>query len=93
MSSSDPQPASAGVSEEDRGVCSAVLLTVLDLHPAQLTAQELRREIAGPAPDFERSDQIDRALRDLIAAGLLHRHGPFVLSTRAALAFDRIVDL
>jgi hypothetical protein len=29
-------------------------------------------------------------VRDLVGAGLLRRHGPFVLPTHAALRFDRL---
>lgn len=67
----------------------AVLGTLVSLHPVQLTLDELVRELSdvpGHTPDaFAACDRINNAVRQLVRAGLLHRHGPFVLPTRAAL--------
>jgi hypothetical protein len=40
--------------------------------------------------DFARRDAIDNAVRDLVGAGLVHRHGPFVFAARAAVRFDEL---
>ncbi len=37
-------------------------------------------------------DDVEQAVRDLAAAGLLHRSGAFVLPTRAALRFEELVQ-
>jgi len=72
----------------DAAVQLAVLMVVLDRHPAQLTLAELVREIAEDPADFAQCDAIESAARDVAGAGLLHRHGEFVIPTRAALFFD-----
>jgi hypothetical protein len=65
----------------------AVMALVLTEHPAQLTSAEVEREIA-QGGDFADRDAVQRAVRDLAGVGLLHRHGDFVLPTRAVLHFD-----
>jgi hypothetical protein len=70
----------------------AVLTEILALHPTQLRLSELVREItAGPA-DFAQTDAIERAVRDLVAVGLLFRNDELVLPTRAALRFDELLE-
>lgn len=66
------------------------LVQVLTLHPTQLRLSELVLEIVAGTPDFAQKDAIERAVRDLVAAGLLFRNGELVLPTRAALRFDEI---
>jgi hypothetical protein len=82
--------------EEDRREQAAVLRHVLDLHPAlTLTRPELIRELtAGRSPSFSDSDAIERALRDLIATGLLHPLGEdgMVRPTRAALRCWELIE-
>ncbi|HEX5593410.1 MAG TPA: hypothetical protein VFX35_08690 [Solirubrobacterales bacterium] len=77
---------------EDEGVESAVLQQVLDLHPTRLTLEELAREFGVKHSDFAASDAVERAVRDLAAAGLLHRGEEFVAPTRAALRFNELLD-
>lgn len=77
---------------EDAAIEAAALQQLLALHPAQITLEELVRELAGAEPGFAERDAIDRAVRDLVAAGLLHRHEAFVLPTRAALRFSELLD-
>lgn len=77
--------------ELDATVEAAVLRQLLALHPIQLTVGELVREIAGAAKDFELEDAVERAVRDLAAAGLAHRSGEVVLPSRAALRFDDLL--
>jgi hypothetical protein len=77
---------------EDAATESAVLQQLLDLHPAQLTLAELIREVGGESVDFAERDAIERAVRDLTGAGLLHHRSTFVLPTRAALLFSELLD-
>jgi hypothetical protein len=76
---------------EDEAVESAVLRQLLDLHPAQLTLEELQREMGGDR-EFAERDALERAVRDLAAAGLVHRGAEFVTPTRAALRFSDLLD-
>jgi len=69
------------VADDDR-VQRAVMAVTLDLYPVWLSLDELLRELA---PADEDRDPVERAVRDLAGAGLLHRHGPFLLPTRAAV--------
>lgn len=77
---------------DDAATESAVLQQVLELHPVLVTAAELIREVGGESPDFARRDAIERAIRDLTGAGLLHNHGAFLMPTRAALRFSELQD-
>jgi hypothetical protein len=79
--------------EEDAATESAVLQQVLALHPSSLTVAELHLALGGAEEDgFAASDAIERAVRDLVAAGLLHRSESLVLPTRAALRFDQLLE-
>jgi hypothetical protein len=75
--------------EEDRACEAAVLRHVLSLHPTPLTFADVIRELGGE-DDFGQRDAIERAVRDLIGSGLLHRSEPLVLPSRAALRFDEL---
>src|SRR3954453_4093272 len=77
---------------EDEEVESAVLQQLLDLHPTRLTLEELAREFGARSNDFADHDAVERAVRDLTGAGLLHRGGEFVVPTRAALRFNELLD-
>ena len=79
-----------GTAREDDDVEAAVLREVLFLHPVQVTVEELVLDLADPA-DFGARDAIERAVRDLARAGLLHRHGEFTLPTRAAVRFEELI--
>lgn len=79
-------------SAEDATVEAAVLRQLLALHPIQLTVGELQREIAGEPDEFALKDAVERAVRELAAAGLAHRSGDVVLPSRAALRFDELLD-
>jgi hypothetical protein len=76
---------------EDENVESAVLRQLLDLHPTQLTINELRREL-GSDDGFAERDAVERAVRDLAAVGLIHQGREFVVPTRAALRFSQLLD-
>jgi len=78
---------------QDAATESAVLQQVLDLHPTQLTLGELTRELGGQLPGFAARDAIDRAVRDLTAAGPASTNrDDFVLATRAALRFNELSE-
>jgi len=76
-------PSPAG---EDTQAQRAVLALVLDQHPATLTICEIAREFSSEG------DEAERAIRDLVGAGLLRCEGASVLPTRAALHADRLED-
>lgn len=71
---------------------SALMQLLLDLHPTLLTVGEIVREIAGEDPAFAERDSIERAVRDLSGAGLLHYKEEFAIPTRAALRFNELLD-
>jgi hypothetical protein len=77
--------------EQDAVIEAAVLTQLLVLHPAHLTFEELLRSIVVKPDDFAQRDAIERAVRDLVATGLLHRNEDFVLPSRAALRFDELL--
>jgi hypothetical protein len=76
---------------EDKATEAAVLRQLLALYPVQLTLRELKREIAGEEGDFALLDAVERAVRELAAAGLVHRNGEVVLPSRAALRLDELL--
>jgi hypothetical protein len=76
---------------EDAAIEAAVLRQLLALHPIQLTLGDLQREIAGEPEDFAPADAVERAVRDLAAAGLAHRNRDVILPSRAALRFDELL--
>jgi hypothetical protein len=71
---------------------AGVLRQVLSLWPQALTLDELVREMTAAAPEFSERDRIERAVSDLVAGGLLHRNGAFVLPTRAAVLFYELEE-
>jgi hypothetical protein len=80
-----------GTVAEDAAMESVVLQQVLSLHPTAITQEELMREL-GEDRGEDRRDAVERAVRDLVAAGLLHRSESLVLPTRAALRFDELLE-
>lgn len=77
--------------EEDAATESAVLRHLLALHPTAITLEELIRELGADGGPFARRDAVERAVRDLAGAGLLHRGDSLLQPTRAALRFDRLL--
>ena len=61
----------------------AVLSLVLNAYPGSLTIPDLAREI-------DAGDAVERAIRDLVAVGLLACSGISVRPTAAAIHFDRL---
>ncbi len=79
--------------EEDAKIEAAVLRQLLALHPVQLTLDELVRELGGEEEaGFALKDAVERAVRELSAAGLVHRSGEVVLPSRAALRFEELLE-
>jgi hypothetical protein len=73
---------------ETRQAERSVLSFLIDEHPSQLTIPEVARVFYAPPADFKKHDVVERAIRELVAAGLLHCEGAFLVPTRAALYFD-----
>ena len=91
MADSNPRDCERDPVDEDRKVQAAVLAFLIDEDPTRFTIPELSRALnAGPA-EFEAEDAVERAVRELVGAGLLHCCGGFVLPTRAALRCWRLV--
>lgn len=80
--------------EQDQRDQAAVFRHVLSIYPEVLTKDELIREMTGGAssPGFAERDLIERAVRDLIAGGLLHEDAKLVLPTRAAVLAHSLLD-
>jgi hypothetical protein len=78
-------------SAQDTAIEAAVLRQLLALHPIQLTVGELGRDIGGEAAGFAQTDAVERAVRELAAAGLVHRVGDVVAASRAALRLDELL--
>lgn len=78
--------------DEDRAFEAAVLRHVLGLHPSPITQAELIRELGGGEEGFELRDAVERAVRELVGCGLLHRSAALVLPSRAALRCEELLD-
>jgi hypothetical protein len=77
--------------EQDAQAEQAVLSFLLDEHPDhQLTIPEVSLALNAGASDFGSEDAVERAIRELVGAGLLHCQRGFVLPTRAALYVARL---
>lgn len=77
-------------SHEEDLAQQAVLAVLLDAHPAQRSIEELVRELTDRPDEFGERDRIENAIRDLVGAGLLHRHGSFVFATHAAVRLNEL---
>jgi len=77
---------------EDDHDQAAVLVYVLALHPTHLSVPDLVREVSAGATEFAESDRIERAIRDLVGAGLLHSAPGLVTPTHAALRADALLE-
>lgn len=75
----------ASPERDDRIMQHSVLVHLTIEHPMQLTEADVIRELTTDPEAFEQRDPVLRAIRDLVRVGLAHRHGPFVLPTRAAV--------
>jgi hypothetical protein len=80
-----------GPAEGDKLVESTVLRQLLLLHPTQVTVEELITDVAADPDEFAERDAVERAVRDLARAGLVHRNGDFAVPSRAALRFNELL--
>ncbi|HSS04562.1 MAG TPA: hypothetical protein VLK89_05190 [Solirubrobacterales bacterium] len=67
-----------------------MLAFLLEEHPARLTVLELSRALNAERGGFDSDDAVERAVRELDGAGLVHCRGGFVAPTRAALYFAQL---
>lgn len=67
-----------------------VLAFLLKEHPSRLKIPELCRALYAHPNDFKRSDAVERAVRELDGAGLIHCDGGYAVPSRAALYFSRL---
>jgi hypothetical protein len=74
---------------EDTKAERVVLAFLLKEHPSQLTIPELSLALNAD-PGFDSDDAVERAVRELVGAGLLHCEGAFIVPTRAALYLARL---
>jgi hypothetical protein len=81
-------PASSGA--EDTKAERIVLAFLLEEHPSQLTIPEVSLALNALPGSFSSDDAIERAVRELVGAGLLYCQGRFVLPSRAAIYFARL---
>lgn len=77
----------------DKRIEWAVLSFLLDEHPDhQLTIPEVSRALNAGSEDQGDDDAVERAIRELVGAGLLHCERGFVLPTRAATYHYHLAD-
>lgn len=76
--------------DEDAQAQAEVLSLVLNELPHQLTKLELAGQMLGQNPGFAERDRFERAVEDLIRAGLLQRCEALILATRAARHFNSL---
>jgi hypothetical protein len=71
----------------------AIVLTfVLALNSEHLTIIDLARSLNADPQDFTRPDAVERAVRDLVGAGLLEIDGGLVKPTVAARRFIQLIE-
>ena len=78
------RPTNADQDDRDQ---AAVMRKILFIYPESMMLAELTRELTAGITEFQERDRVERAVRDLVAGGLLHRVGDLVLPTRAAVNF------
>lgn len=88
-----PDEDAATPDRQDAKVERGVLSVIIGDYPEVYTEAELVREVASDPEDFGERDTVQRAIRSLAAVGLLHRNGPLVFPSRAALRFDSLEEL
>lgn len=79
-----------GPAAQDAKAERAVLAFLIDEHPNQLTVAEVSWALNNGSVEFEAEDAVERAVRELVGAGLLRCPEGFVLPTRAALYFSHL---
>lgn len=79
--------------DQDAQAEQAVLDFILEEHPTQLTIPEVSRALNAAPDSFPAFDAVERAIRELDGAGLLHCRDGFAIPTRAALYFARLSEI
>lgn len=79
--------------DQDAQAELAVLAFLLDEHPTQLTIPEVSRALNAVPDSFSSFDAVERAIRELDGAGLVHCRDGFAIPTRAALYSARLWDV
>lgn len=89
LKGADPLPSRREI-EDDDVVQASILQQALVTFPGFLSLEEtLLDYLDGPGDSAER-DAAQMAVRDLIRAGLLHRHGNFLIPTRPVVRFNEL---
>lgn len=83
-------PTSPAAAAGDTSTEAAVLDFVLREHPDHLTPAELSLAVNRGKGGFAAEDAVDRALEELIGAGLCCLAGSLVVPTRPAICFERL---
>ena len=80
---------------EDARDQAQALREVLFIHPETLTFDELVRVMTVGSTVFVERDRVERAVRELIAGGLLHPRtdDDLIRATRAAVNFCGLMDV
>lgn len=81
----------ASPQEDDDRYRRVVVLLLLSVHPATLVEAEVEREIVEDE-SFASRDAVAQALRDLAAAGVIHRRDGLVTLTRAATVTAQLLE-
>lgn len=82
----------SGPTAQDAKAERSVLAFLINEHPNQLTVAEVSWALNDGPVEFEAEDAVERAIRELVGAGLLHSSDGFVLPTRAAVYFARLEE-
>jgi hypothetical protein len=90
MAGSDVTPRGGWPAEQHEIAQQAILTMLLDIHPGQLSFDEVVREMTSSPNDVVNRDDVHNAVRDLVGAALLHRHDDFLFATRAARRSDEL---
>ncbi len=80
----NPRPEAKSNAAEDLKDERAILVHVVETFPETLRLSDLTRELGDPE-NFAERDRTERAVRELVKAGLLFRSEGVVLPTRTAL--------
>ena len=78
--------------DEDRKAEWAVLAFLLDAHPKRFTIPAVSGTMNEGKTAFDSEDAVERAVRQLVGADLLHCGDGYVLPTKAALYYWRLEE-
>lgn len=88
-----PDTGLLSTAKQEASVERGILSLVVGDYPEVYTENELVREVTRDPEDFGECETVERAIRSLWAVGLLHRYGPLIFPSRAALRFDALEEL